>query len=255
MALDIGAELRAAREAKGLSLGTLAQRIRVQPRTLAAIELNDLSLLPPRPFGRGFVKAYAEEVDLDPEHTVQNFFAQFPARPVPGTSTARREIAETLLNPPSNWVGLGAAATILMLVVAAAVVVGRRNEAPPVGNVVGTTGSTGSAAAPTPAAATTAAPAEPANNVPSVPAAPLRFAFVVSRPCWVTAVTDGQRALYRIVYPGDPQVLNAQREITIRFGDAGAVTWSINGRGGTPLGDNGAIRDVRITRENAATLR
>jgi cytoskeleton protein RodZ len=252
---DIGAELRTAREAKGLSLGTLAQRIRVQPRTLAAIELNDLSLLPPRPFGRGFVKAYAEEVDLDPEHTVQNFFSQFPARPMPSAPTARHEIAETLLNPPSNWVGLGAAATILILVVAAAVVLGRRNETPPVTNAVGTTGSTAPAATPAPAAAAASAPAEPVSTVPSVQAAPLRFAFDVSRPCWVTAVIDGQRALYRIVYPGDPQVLNAQREITIRFGDAGAVTWSINGRGGTPLGDNGAIRDVRITPENAATLR
>jgi hypothetical protein len=92
-------------------------------------------------------------------------------------------------------------------------------------------------------------------SVPTVPAAPLRFAFLVSRPCWVTAMADGQRALYRIVYPGDPQVLNAQRDITIRFGDAGAVTWSINGREGTPLGGNGAIRDVRITPENAATFR
>ena len=255
MAQDIGAELRTAREAKGLSLGTLAQRIRVQPRMLAAIELNDLSLLPPRPFGRGFVKAYAEEVDLDPEHTVHNFFSQFPARPVPNPTPARREIAETLLNPPSNWVGLGAATTILVLVVAAAVILGRRNETPPVSNAVGTTGSA-SAAAQTPAGAPeSAAPVEPARTVPSVPVAPLRFAFDVSRPCWVTAVSDGQRAVYRIVYPGDPQVLNAQREITIRFGDAGAVTWSINGRAGTPLGGNGTIRDLRITPENAATLR
>jgi cytoskeleton protein RodZ len=254
MALDIGAELRTAREAKGLSLGTLAQRIRVQPRTLAAIELNDLSLLPPRPFGRGFVKAYAEEVDLDPEQTVQTFFSQFPPRPVPSPSPARREIAETLLNPPSNWVGLGAGATILILVVAAAMFLGRRNETPAIANAVGTAGSTAPAATP-PAAAVTPAPAEPVSMVPSVPVAPLRFAFDVSRPCWVTAVTDGQRAVYRIVYPGDPQVLNAQREIVIRFGDAGAVTWSINGRGGTPLGRNGAIRDVRITPENAAALR
>jgi cytoskeleton protein RodZ len=254
MALDIGAELRAAREAKGLSLGTLAQRIRVQPRTLAAIELNDLSLLPPRPFGRGFVKAYAEEVDLDPDHTVHTFFSQFPARPAPPAST-RREIAATVLDPPSNWLGLASAATILILVVAAAVVLGRRHESPPLTSAVGTSGSAATAAAVPQAAAPVTQPAEPAAAVPTVPAAPLRFAFLVSRPCWVTAVADGQRAVYRIVYPDDPQVLNAHREIVIRFGDAGAVTWSINGRAGSSLGGNGAIRDVRITPENAANLR
>ena len=73
MAIDVGSELRTARETKGLSIATLAQRIRVQPRTLSAIELNDLSSLPPRPFGRGFVRAYAEEVDLDPDRTVERF--------------------------------------------------------------------------------------------------------------------------------------------------------------------------------------
>jgi cytoskeleton protein RodZ len=251
MAMDIGAELRAAREAKGISLGTLSQRIRVQARTLAAIELNDVSRLPPRPFGRGFVKAYAEEVDLDPDRTVQTFFSQFPARP-PVPSSTRREIAETVWQTPSNLAGLAVAATILILVVAAAMVLGGRRESPE-NSAVGTTGST--APAPAPASATAAPAPEPAPaTIPTAPAAPLHFAFVVNRPCWVTAHTDGQRAIYRIVYPNDPQTLNAQRDIVIRFGDAGAVTWSINGRTGAALGGHGAIRDVRITPENAATL-
>ena len=252
MAMDIGAELRAAREAKGISLGTLAQRIRVQPRTLAAIELNDLSRLPPRPFGRGFVKAYAQEVDLDPEQTVQTFFSQFPARPAPPPS-ARREIADTVWQTPSTWSSLAVAAIILIMVVAAALVLRPRGEATRGGEAVGTTGAQVPAVAqgtlPAAEDATAAVP-----KLPVAPVAPLRFAFVVNRPCWVTAVTDGQRAIYRIVEPNDPQVLNAQREISIRFGDAGAVTWSINGRSGSPLGENGAIRDLRITPDNAATL-
>ena len=65
--MDIGAQLRTARETKGLSIGTLAQRTRVPARTLAAIERNDQSAHPPHPFGRGFVRNYAEEVDLDPD--------------------------------------------------------------------------------------------------------------------------------------------------------------------------------------------
>lgn len=247
MARDIGAELRSAREAKGLSLGTLAQRIRVPPRILAAIEVNDLSRLPPRPFGRGFVKAYAEEVDLDPAQTVHTFFSQFPPQPGPPPQATRRGLADSAWHAPSAWSSLAVAGVILFVVVAAALTLAPRREADQVADVVGTSG----AAVPQPAQR---APAAADTAAPKAPAAPLRFAFMVSRPCWVTAVTDGQRAIYRIVEPNDPQVLNAQREITIRFGDAGAVTWSINGRAGTALGTNGAIRDLHITPENAAVL-
>ena len=241
MAIDIGAELRAAREAKGLSVATLAHRIRVQPRTLAAIELNDLSNLPPRPFVRGFVKAYAEEVDLDPHRTVQSFFAQFPSQPVPVPPTARRQAADALLGPPSQWAGLGTAAAILIIVVTAAVVLGRRGDPEGESNVVGTTGASAPAASvPAAAPATTPAPsAVPAAAPPPPP--PLRLAFSVTRPCWVTATSDGQRTLYRTLETGEQQSLDASRQIAIRFGDAGAVKWTINGREGPPLGPTGAV--------------
>ena len=76
---DIGAQLRSTREAQGLTLETMAHRTRVQPRFLTAIEENDLRSIPPKPFGRGFVRAYAREVGLDPERAVHDYFGQFPA--------------------------------------------------------------------------------------------------------------------------------------------------------------------------------
>ncbi len=61
--------------------------------------------------------------------------------------------------------------------------------------------------------------------------------------------------LYRILQPGERHTLTAARELTLRFGDAGAVTWTINGReAGTP-GADGEVRNVRINPDNAATFR
>ena len=65
--MDIGARLRDAREARGLSIDAVSRSTRVQSRILSAIERNDSMCLPPRPYGRGFVRAYASEVGLDPE--------------------------------------------------------------------------------------------------------------------------------------------------------------------------------------------
>ncbi len=77
----------------------------------------------------------------------------------------------------------------------------------------------------------------------------------MSGPCWVAATVDGRRTIYRVLQPGDRQTLVAERDIAIRFGDAGAVTWTINGRDAGAPGANGAVRDVRVTRENAASVR
>jgi cytoskeletal protein RodZ len=254
MASDIGSELRTAREAKGLSIATLAQRIRIQPRTLSAIELNDLSSLPPRPFGRGFVRAYAEEVDLDPDQTVHSFFAQFPAAAAPPPAQRVRGGSDyPAIGTPAPLAGLGTAAAILLVVVTAAVVLGRRGDPVPEQNAVGTTGpatpvASGAAGNPTPTAASPAPAA-------AAPAAPLQVTFTVVRECWVSATADGQRTLYRTLQPKESHTLTASRAIALRFGDAGAVTWTVNGRQGSPLGPDGAIRNLVITPENAATIR
>jgi cytoskeletal protein RodZ len=254
MASDIGSELRTAREAKGLSIATLAQRIRVQPRTLSAIELNDLSSLPPRPFGRGFVRAYAEEVDLDPERTVHSFFAQFPAATTPPPAQRVRGGSDrSAIDAPAPLAGLGTAAAILLVVVTAAVVLGRRGDPAPEQNAVGTTGPATPVAS---AAARDATPTAAAAPAPAAaPAAPLQVTFTVVRECWVSATADGQRTLYRTLQPKESHTLTASRAIALRFGDAGAVTWTVNGRQGSPLGPDGAIRNLLITPENVATIK
>ena len=75
--MDTGARLREAREARGLTVDALARITRVPPRLLSAIERNELTVIPPRPYGRGFVRAYAAEVGLDPDEIVREYFGRF----------------------------------------------------------------------------------------------------------------------------------------------------------------------------------
>jgi transcriptional regulator with XRE-family HTH domain len=79
--MDIGSRLRSAREAKGVSLEALSKITRVKPTVLKALENNDAAAIPPRPYGRGFVSAYASYVGLDPQQTVRDYFLQFAAPP------------------------------------------------------------------------------------------------------------------------------------------------------------------------------
>ena len=155
---------------------------------------------------------------------------------------------------------MATAVAVLLVVVAAAVVLGRRGERAADPETVGTTGT--SPATPgtgvTPPVASTAAEPRVAANAPAIaqPSTPaVTVVLSLTGACWVSATADGERVIYRILQPGERHTLTAARELTLRFGDAGALTWTINGRdAGTP-GASGAVRNARITPENAGTMR
>src|SRR3954471_19960526 len=75
---DFGRKLRDARERRGTGLREIANATKISIRALEALERNDISHLPGGIFSRAFVRAYAVEVGLPPEETVQDFIAQFP---------------------------------------------------------------------------------------------------------------------------------------------------------------------------------
>lgn len=62
---SVGARLRAAREAEGLSLTEIANRTRVPIRHLEAIENSDYAALPGSTYTLGFSKSYAKAMGLD----------------------------------------------------------------------------------------------------------------------------------------------------------------------------------------------
>jgi hypothetical protein len=270
--MSVGAQLRASREARGLTIEALAHTTRVQARILAAIERDDVAGVPPRPFGRGLVRAYAREMGLDADRIAREYFAQFaPAPPAgstqPGLPDHRPQL-ESSAEPTRErrvWIPLVAAAGLTAGVALAAVLV--RTWISPAASPSSGIGTSGmpteaavSDATPPPPADTPQAAAAPAAPVdapapPPVPASPLSIVLTAERPSWVTADADGRRALYMTVLPGAPQTVTASREIVIRVGDAGNVTWQVNGRSIGTMGRPGQIRDITVTPANADTIR
>ncbi|WP_126172971.1 helix-turn-helix domain-containing protein [Altericroceibacterium xinjiangense] len=64
---SVGAQLRAAREERELSLPDVAAETRIPLRHLESIEAGDFGSLPGRTYAVGFSKTYAQVVGLDPE--------------------------------------------------------------------------------------------------------------------------------------------------------------------------------------------
>jgi len=65
-----GGMLRAAREAAGMTLDTVAQQLKLAPRQVTALEEGDFASLPGRTFVRGFLRNYARLVHVDPERVL-----------------------------------------------------------------------------------------------------------------------------------------------------------------------------------------
>ena len=96
--------------------------------------------------------------------------------------------------------------------------------------------------APTSAAALPA----PAASAPNG----LTISFNITADCWVQVSADGLVVLERLMKPGEHQMFAADHEIALNIGDAGAFTWSINGRPAKPLGKSGAHKEAHITLAN-----
>ena len=69
----VGAELRAARERRSVSLDSAAADLKISADYLAALERNEHAALPALAYTIGFVRSYAAYVDLDPGELARRF--------------------------------------------------------------------------------------------------------------------------------------------------------------------------------------
>ena len=76
MAKGPGALLREAREAAGMTPEALAQRLRLEPRVIEALEAEAYERLPGPAFTKGYLRALAKELGIDPAPLLAQYTAQ-----------------------------------------------------------------------------------------------------------------------------------------------------------------------------------
>jgi hypothetical protein len=90
--IDLGGELRKAREEKGFSLAEAEKATRIKASYLKALEVNDWAVLPTDVQARGFLRNYAVFLGLDPDDVMSRFSqvarsggVSFPSPPARGS--------------------------------------------------------------------------------------------------------------------------------------------------------------------------
>lgn len=257
--MDLGTELRNGRERRGISLAVLAGTTKIGVATLQAMERGDFGRLPGGIFTRGFLRAYAREVGLDPELMVQQYLAEFepslPTKPTaPGSDPGERDLGPVEmeeLERRSQRKQLVAGAVVLMLgPFLYFTFLGRHSGAnrsaahqtPPPAAVTHANDEVG----------TTGSPEQ--TSIASLDlgrqAGGLHLQIQPTGACWVSAIADGRQGLQHLMTAGEREEVSATDEVLLRVGDPSTCAFSINGAVAHFAGKAGQPATLHITRQN-----
>jgi cytoskeletal protein RodZ len=114
---NIGSRLRAAREAKGLTLNQLADQTRVRVAALEAIEAGDFERLPEPIYVQSYLRAFAQAVGLPVEPVLEAFRRAAPSMPAP-SAVAVAVSRRTIETRPSSSVSVGGIVAVLAVLAA-----------------------------------------------------------------------------------------------------------------------------------------
>ena len=268
----IGAELEQARLERGLSLEEVEQATKIRKRYLSALEREDYSVMPDGVYAQGFLKTYANYLGLDGEDVSQRLKDSRRPRRERGISYNAPKASgfdRPLISPgglagtenrrvsTATVLGIVVAVLALVAVIGALYYVGRgaqisgvdEPDASPVSSEEvpdnpekNRAEEPGGAA---PADENPQAGEEPApEEEPEAPAQPDTLTVAVSveeRPSWLSVVADGTVVLEQLAEPGFSQSFEADRQLSIRTGDAGAVFVEVNGQEVGSLGESGEV--------------
>jgi cytoskeletal protein RodZ len=224
--------------------------------SLEALERSDLSRLPGGIFTRAFIRAYAQEVGLDPDRTIHDFIAELP--PEAAHATSHPVVMEDGQKLESDRKAM---TTAIRLVLISAPIIGLvmyygTQRAPadpaPASTPAVTSAAPGSAgpSLPLESVAVAAEPAPSAREALPAPASELAMEISPRSSCWVSVNADGERVFSGMMGAGEKHTVTAREQIVVNVGDAGAFVYTVNGRPGRALGAPGEVVSTRITLSN-----
>jgi hypothetical protein len=231
---DFGAELRYAREGAGVTLRAIADTTKLPLTALKALEDNRIDQLPGGIYRRAIVRAYAEEIGLDAHETVRAFLDRYPDE-----VASNGAVEATESHPVSGWLRAGVSLVGALIPVFAGVFY----------FASGTEGSDSSRqVVDVIASRVDGHAADPLSAIAAANAVPMMIS--VSSATRLAVIADGREVVARQLEAGEIIRLTVSDDVVLMGDNAGAVHFSINGRPGRTLGDDGVPLSARIPRDD-----
>jgi cytoskeleton protein RodZ len=273
---SVGETLRRERLRAGLDLEKISQDTKISVRMLEQIEANQFDKLPGGVFARSFVRQYAHAVGLDEEQIVAELGRTLEpaAKSAPVVEETPRP--ELDIPPVAAWGGgsrlrqsssLPALALVVLVMVGCSIAYtwwqkSRHSSSPPAQAQV----EESAPATAVPPEAPPAQTAPPAANPPQPGTPPVSNATIetaagtltvgltAEEATWVQAKANGKVVFSGIIQPNETKSLQAADTVTLRIGNAGGISISLNGKAIPAVGPKGQVRVVQLRPDGAVQV-
>ncbi len=262
--LTFGEELRRERIIRDVSLEEISAATKISIRLLTALESSDVSRLPAPVYSRGFIRAYAKYLGLDPDEMINAYLADVAPE-------KRREVIDS----PKGRLrarflrGRRAAGTIVVSVTGILLVLGlivKPQRRPATAELVppreiapvtfkNVSVSPGPAPAMQPEAAPSPLPAVAENADESESAIEpvsaredslartggVKMILEFDQDSWTQVYADGRSIFSGLIKKGTRREFQAREGFRLTLGNAGGVRVTVDGRALEPLGQAGQV--------------
>jgi transcriptional regulator with XRE-family HTH domain len=246
---SIGQELKRERELRGISLNEIADSTKINIRFLRALEENQLDILPEQFFTKGIIRNYAKYLGLDEQSVINTYLESLGAQTKQEKLAGENEdeLRKTLATPPKEK-RISLLFALMVLVILSLIIIMyflfREGESLPqnLSKIQSTPQK---------------AQEKPMPNLPVIQEEPevepeeLNLEILVQQETWIEIFADQEKLDTGLKYPGDRLQFKANKEFLIHIGNAGGITYTINGKAGIKFGEPGTVkRDILITSDN-----
>jgi len=274
---SLGADLKAARSEKSISLNQVSQDTHISLRHLQNLEEGHYADLPGGMYNRAFLRSYCAYLGLAPAEFLERFekeFATHGEKLVKAKARSQPMPSQPLRVPPLLvW-------SVMLLVSVAGLYMSRSWIAlvfspyfshppasrlshvapgmpPPQAIATQPVSPAPTASAPVPQQISTDAAAAPKENVQPADEperGTIRLQFEVVQQCWMSLTSDGNRVASRTLQAGESLIFDAKEHFVMVLGNAGGVRLKINGTPAKPLGAPGAVVKLLINMQTIPDL-
>ncbi len=240
----LGAAVRAAREAAGLSLAEVSERTRVRAGVLTEIERDDFSHCGGDVYAKGHLRAIASAVGADPRPWIEQYDELHGTAAPTATAVFESETAAPVRKGGANWSAIMAAALVVAVGLVAVQVVSSSDDP---------ARDTTTVAEPEPTPSESATDDEPDDDPTQVAEAEredvtVRMTALPGALSWVSVTNAGGEVLYEgNVADGESKTFRDKTKINVLSGCASAIELTVNGTDvGSPGGECSPVT-VRFT--------
>ncbi|QJW47439.1 helix-turn-helix domain-containing protein [bacterium BFN5] len=238
----VGELLRIEREKKGLSIKDVEAATSIRALYINAIEESNYKIVPGEVYLKGFIRNYANFLGLSGPNMVDLYRQQqqpaVSAAPLPDAAASTTTASSTA----SSGNNTGQSAGTVKWIIGGIVII-------TIAGVIWWVNAKPSAPAPAPQqlaqvqppASPTPAPIPAPAPASNLPTKPIQIMTKYNDECWTQVIADGKEVYEGIPHKGDTLSWDATNNLTVKFGNAGSVDATYNGKPLGKLGDKGEV--------------